>query len=240
VARILHVEDDLYWQDLVKSRLGDHHVDSARSYKEALDYLQGSPRYDLALVDLNLGSDNDLLGNEVLALLKNGYPDTRRIVITASPPAGGVRASVFRKYDVEEIIIKSDTDAPGLIAAVMEALARPSGGLTQEQRLRRSEIRQRFRDWRREMTRDLQDRIRVAEGHVADSRRVSDQSRRRAEGLLLDVKVRRVAFMDASKQIRQMLESIRSPEDLASAAEALDAAEERFADEFEEEDGTDS
>lgn len=236
MARILHVEDDPKWRELIKGRLKDHHVDSAESQEQALDYLQRGAQYDLALVDLNLETDSDLGGGEVLDLLRNNYPDTRRIVITGRPPAGSVRANVFERFDVEEIIIKGQLDTPDLRRVVEEALARTSGGLPQSLRLRRSELRQRYRDWHRRVASDLRMQIRVAQEHVSDAARVSEQTRRRAEEATEVTMAKKDAFEETSSRVRIMLDSIKSSEDLAGAADALDAAEEKFTQTFDDDD----
>jgi CheY-like chemotaxis protein len=54
LARILHVDDDEPWREIIKRRLGDHHVDSAASLQQAIDLLRTESPYDVALVDLNL------------------------------------------------------------------------------------------------------------------------------------------------------------------------------------------
>jgi CheY-like chemotaxis protein len=149
MARILHVEDDPVWRDLTKDRLADHRVDSARSPEEALQFLQSRAPYDLALVDINLETDSDQRGGEVLDLLRKVYPNTRRIVITAFPPAGSVRENVFRRFEVEEIIIKRDFDTPDLRLIVEEALSQRSGELSRALKLQRSVLRQRYREWQR-------------------------------------------------------------------------------------------
>lgn len=236
MARILHVEDDPKWRDLIRTRLRDHHVDSAQSQVEALDYLQSRAPYDLALVDLNLTTDSDLGGGDVLDLLRENYPATRRIVVTGSPPAGSVRANVFGRFHVEEIIIKGEFDTPDLRRAVEEALARPPSGLPWSLRLRRSELRQRCRDWQRRESGVLRDKIRIAEEHVYDAARVSEQTRRRAENAVAAAKATKVAFEEDANRVRAMLNGVGSAEDLARAAEALDAAEERFVEMFDGED----
>jgi CheY-like chemotaxis protein len=236
VARILHVEDNADWQELIRRRLKDHHVDSAGSQEQAVDYLQRGAKYDLALVDLNLETDSDLGGGEVLDLLRNVYPDTRRVVVTGSPPAGSVRANVFERFDVEEIIIKGQLDTPDLRRVVEEALTRTSSDLPQSLRLRRSELRQRYRDWHRRLASNLRKQIRVAEEHISDAARVSEQTKRRAASSLEAVKSSIGAFEEVSSKLRIMLDNIKSSEDLARAADALDAAEDEFTQTFDDDD----
>lgn len=123
MARIIHIEDEDEWIQHMRRALADHQVDSARTYEEALSLISGNAPYDLALVDLHLGESNDLLGGEVLDLLKADYPATPRIVITGSPPPGGMGANILRRYMAVELIIKGTTTLPDLRRAVAEALA---------------------------------------------------------------------------------------------------------------------
>jgi CheY-like chemotaxis protein len=234
VARILHVEDKLIWLDIIKTRLKDHHVDSADSLERAIDYLQSGAPYDLALVDLNLSDDSDQRGGEVLDLLREVYPGTRRVVITGSPPVGPVRATVFERYDVEEIIIKGQFDAPGLRRVVEEALARTPSGLSVEFRLKRSELRQRYRDWRRRISDEIRHEARKAEEHKFDA--TSEQTQLKAEMVIGAVKLKRLAFDEDSNKIRELLDNIRSAEQFVVAADALGAAEDRFSPVFDDED----
>jgi hypothetical protein len=52
--------------------------------------------------------------------------------------------------------------------------------------------------------------------------------KRRAERAVETAKARRTAFEEDSNVIRVMLDTIKTAENLVSAADALDAAEERF------------
>lgn len=240
MARILHIEDEPSWRKLVKERFADYHVDSAGSHKEAVELLRNGPSYDLALVDLKLEASSDGGGRDILDLLKSDYPETRRIVLTGSPPAGAVRTSVFERFDVEEIIIKSQTDAPDLRKVVVEALARPTDGLLQGQRLQRSELRQRFWEWRRQILKDLRGQIQRADDYVSRAGKVGVQSRERAEASLREAKARLDSFHETCTDLRQMLDSINTSSDLAHALDALDAAADRFGQDFFGEDDRDA
>src|SRR5215471_4435405 len=101
--RILLVENGSVWQDIIRRGLPDHEVDLAPSYDEALALLDVGPEYALAIVDLNLNDSEtynslDLLGGEVLEHLRENYPSTRRIALTAFPSAT-VR-QIFERYDI--------------------------------------------------------------------------------------------------------------------------------------------
>jgi DNA-binding NtrC family response regulator len=63
---------------LVLSELG-HHVDTAKSGREAKEFLKG-PQYDLVFTDLRLP---DASGIDLLALIKGDTPDTEVILMTA-------------------------------------------------------------------------------------------------------------------------------------------------------------
>ncbi len=117
------MDDDESWRKIIKRRLGDHHIDSAESLQQAIAFLQTESPYDVALVDLNLATDSDGQGGDLLDLMKIRYPSTRRILVTASPPAGSVKKNLIDPYDVYEVIIKRDMDLRHLRGVVEAAIA---------------------------------------------------------------------------------------------------------------------
>jgi CheY-like chemotaxis protein len=157
LARILHVDDDESWRELIMGRLGDHEVDSAESLRAAIHFLQNELPYDVALVDLNLAGDSDGQGGDLLDLMRIRHPSTRRILVTGSPPGGSVRKNLFDRYDVDEIIIKRDMNMPDLRRVVEEAINQGPAGPSHSLRLSRSILRQRFRDWQMSLSDRLQD-----------------------------------------------------------------------------------
>ena len=136
MARILHVDDDKSWRELIKRRLGDHHIDSAGSQQEAIRLLKTEPAYDVALVDLNLMTDSDGEGGEVLDYLKMRHPSTRRILVTGNPPGGPMRKNMFDRYDVVDILIKRDMNLADLRRVVEEAIAEGSSEPSQPPEVR--------------------------------------------------------------------------------------------------------
>lgn len=124
MARILHVENEPDWIEIVRRALADHDVDSADSYEKALILIRDSPPYDLALVDLNLERENDGLGGEILDLLQVEHPATRRIVATARPPSGSVTRNIFDRYGADEVLIKGQLGLPDLRRAVSASLSK--------------------------------------------------------------------------------------------------------------------
>jgi CheY-like chemotaxis protein len=222
------VDDDQEWLQLIKRRLGDHDVDSAESMTKAIELLESGVSYDVALVDLNLESDSDLQGGELLDMMRIRYPHTRRILVTGSPPAGSMRRNVFERYDVEEIIIKRDMRIPDLRSAVEEAIAQGTGP-PQSLRLSRSALRQRFRDWRSSQADRLKNKIRVAEEQMRDAADASGQSRQRAERAVEAATKRETEFRSECDRLRGLLENIENADQLGVALAALEAAEEHFA-----------
>jgi hypothetical protein len=97
-------------------------MDFAGNFRAAISLIQKNG-YDLALVDLNLGEAGVRFGGEILYLLKTGYPDTRRIVVTGDPPSGSLRTNILDKSDVADFIIKTRASVPDLRRVVTEAWA---------------------------------------------------------------------------------------------------------------------
>ena len=230
MARILHVEDDQEWRELVRSRLRDHHVDSAASLQEAVDLLQSGPGYQVALVDLNLETNSDRQGGEILDLIQARYPDTRRILVTGSPPACPVRRNLFERYDAQEILIKQDTDIPELRRVIEEAIGNAANILPQSLRLQRSALKQRFRDWVRDQESALRAQIQSAEEHLEDAGKVGPPIRQRAQRIVDDLKVREVEFRVECRRLRDLIDAVSNGTELGVALEALDAAQDRFGD----------
>lgn len=108
-GRILVVDDERDWLELIVRTLPDHEVDGASSYGQALELINSGRSYDLAIVDLNLMDSGkvdtrDRLGGGLLDLLRDNYPATRRIAMTGWPLTS-VR-QVFDRFDVDELLLK--------------------------------------------------------------------------------------------------------------------------------------
>ena len=80
-SRILVVDDEPTVTDALELILGDlgHHVDAAKTGREATELLKGS-RYDLVFTDLRLPDDS---GMDILTRIKSDTPETEVIVMTA-------------------------------------------------------------------------------------------------------------------------------------------------------------
>jgi CheY-like chemotaxis protein len=164
VARIIYVEDEPEWLDLTRHALAGHQMDAASTFQEAVGLIQAND-YDLALVDLNLQESNDRLGGEILDLLRLDHPDTRLIVVTAHPPIGGLRANIFVRYGVDEVILKGPTTLPDLRRIVTEVLrGDPAADIATDTKIARSELMQRYLDWHGHLERVIRTGTREADG----------------------------------------------------------------------------
>jgi CheY-like chemotaxis protein len=225
LARILHVDDDETWREIIKRRLGDHHIDSAASLQQAIDLLQTESPYDVALVDLNLETNSDGQGGELLDLMRIRYPETRRILVTAAPPSGSVRKNLIEPYDVYEVLIKRDMDLRDLRRVVEEAIAEPSPSL----RVKQSALRQRYQDWRDAQAGRLNNEMRIADQHVHDAAQASGPSRQRAQKAIEALKQEEAEFKVTCARLSRLLEDIDDQDQFNAALAALNAAEDSFA-----------
>jgi CheY-like chemotaxis protein len=229
VARIICVEDEPAWLDIVSQALAGHLVDPARTFGEAVTLIQAND-YDVALVDLNLEGPDDRLGAEILDLLRLEHPSTRLIVVTAHPPSGGVKANILERYGVDEVILKAATTLPDLRRIVSGVL---NGGspatLPAEVKAARSEVRQRYLDWHGHLERIIRTRAREAE----DGAGRAGRKRRPPGGAAGDDRNRwlrlREELVDASSAFERLLSEATEMPDIAAASERLDQMIDEFA-----------
>jgi CheY-like chemotaxis protein len=164
MARILLVENDQDWLGLISRALPEHDVDPARTYGEAVERLGGGMVYDIAIVDLNLNDSEeyrrrDLLGGEILQLLRKDYPSTRRIAITGMPPVS-VRKKVFDRYDVDDLLLKGNMDPADVRDAVDASLRRTPAAALPGMTAQRLALREDFHSWRDGAARRLDEQLR--------------------------------------------------------------------------------
>jgi len=151
MARILLVDNDQIWQELIKGSLPGHIVDSALSYDGALAAIQNGDGYDLAIVDLNLMDQpdretHDLLGGKILELLRSDYPATRRIALTADTPPAVMK--ILKQYEVDDLLQKPRMTFDVVREVVQAALEQTSGEFPPGVRGGKTDLRQDFSRWR--------------------------------------------------------------------------------------------
>ncbi len=151
MARILLVDNDQDWLDLIARSLPEHEVDTAISYDAGVQAIRSGSPYDVAIIDLNLiDSPNrytkDELGGKILDMLRDEYPSTRRIALTADTPSS-VR-QVLDKYDVHDLLLKKNMAFAVIGEAVKAALEGTSAPLAPGAQGLISDMRQDWRGWR--------------------------------------------------------------------------------------------
>jgi CheY-like chemotaxis protein len=208
MARILYVDGTAEWRDAVRRALGGHHVDPAGSVEDAVTRLAGAgPRYDLAIVDLDLLPGIGTLGAELLDVLRARHPETRRMAIAAGPLAEPTRVAVVDRHRLEKLLVKTDLTAAYLRRVVTEALDR---AVTPGAGVRRAELRRRYQQWRLGLQAELDARLRDGPGDAA----VACRERFRAD----------------AEEVCRRIEAAATIRDTLLAADAFEHARARWAD----------
>jgi CheY-like chemotaxis protein len=227
LARILCVDDEEFWREFIKKQLLDHDVDAVGTFQKAVDLLQSKPAYAVALVDFNLHDAGDGEGGELLELLLFGYPETKRIAVTSSPPGGAV-TRLITDYGLEDLIIKGEFRLPDLRQAVQKAIAARPGELPQTLRLKRWMLQQRSRDWQRIQSDRIAEKLTAAEKHLSDVIRIPGEARKQAEDVVVSTRLRQARFREVCTRVREIVMSIKSEADFDAALTAQENAEEQF------------
>lgn len=229
MARIIHVEDETQWIDVVRRALADHEVDSARTWEQALALLRGPGTYDLALIDLNLGGDDDKEGGEVLDLLREDYPPIRRVIITAVPPAGDLRSRIYERYGVQDIIIKDRTTLPDLQLVVRRALKRRPQEISADTNLQASTLRERYQVWVEGIKQKLRSSIREAETTALHLGRSSDKAAQEARAALDDWRAVQRLLAAECAQLDSLISAANTSAEVDQAAIVLLEVQNRIA-----------
>lgn len=172
MARILLVDNDQDWLDLIGGSLPDYEVEMVRSYKAAVRAIRSGTTYDVAIVDLNLidspnRSTLDDLGGKFLDKLRKECPETRRIALTAYTPSNVKR--VLDKYVVDDLLLKANMALSVVPEVVQAALALTSAELPPGARARRSELRQDLDRWQQDQAMRLDQQLQRLRNDLAGS-----------------------------------------------------------------------
>ena len=116
-ARILVVDDDENIRNTVNAILEDegYIVDLAATGKEAIERTEKTA-YDVALLDIRLP---DVEGVELLKLMKDTVPRTRKIMVTGYPSMQNAVAALNKKADA---YLVKPVDVEKLLSTVKEQL----------------------------------------------------------------------------------------------------------------------
>src|SRR5450759_1264415 len=234
MARILLVDNDQDWLDLIGGSLPDYEVDTARSYQAALQAIRSGVFYDVAIVDLNLidspdRSTLDGLGGRILDALRDNYPSTRRIALTAYPPSSVKR--VLDQYVVDDLLLKGNMALAVVPEVVQAALARTSAEIPPGIRAQRSELRQDFDGWQQDRARRFEQELKRLRNELGGSalRPGGDCLAVAAvQAQLAALEARQEAFGRKCSRVAARLGSIRSEEHMHMMQLETDNLKRRF------------
>lgn len=227
MARILHVDELHGWRETVRSALPDHRVDVAGSNDEARRLLADGGAYHIALVDLSVVADREIVGAELLRLLHSEYPDTSVIGVASSSPSDAARDELAERFGVEEVLIPTDETVPDLRHTVEEALscAVPAGAT-----IRRVELRRRSREWRCRLAAELDAGVRAAEMVARNAGDNGSDFCKRARTDLAEARDLTERFRAGSAAVTDRIDRASSVQEVLDAADAFEAAEGHYAD----------
>lgn len=235
MSRILLIEDDSEWLELITRALPEYTVDRAQSYGEAIALLGSGVTYDVAIVDLNLlDGAHDQLGGRILEIMRDSYPSTSRIALTGGPLTA-VKA-VFDEYALDDLLLKGSDgvllkdkiDLAVLRNVVKNALRqRGPDDVLDNLLVEEREIRNGVLSWRSNALQRMAPRMRTLENDVADAGRVGKQAANSAAELEA-LKARMQDLEAKCSEILELLSNMRSNEDMALARELFESLKRTF------------
>jgi serine/threonine protein kinase len=133
-GRVLVVEDDPFWQELIRETLeAEHQVVVAEDYDQAKDVLEKvknqQERIDLVTVDMGLPgqlqSEDATVeaGQRIVHYLRRFHPDIPCIVVTGLPDISTTHVrDLFKRYNVFDFIAKGEFDLKEFLDTVGRAI----------------------------------------------------------------------------------------------------------------------
>jgi DNA-binding NtrC family response regulator len=127
---IMVVEDDEWWQAVLKESLEDegYEVTAFADYQDGRQALE-ERAFDLVILDLLLDESAPMLdGERLLAHISRRYPDTPCIVVSGRGDIRVVR-DAFKQYHVVDYIAKDQFDIPTfveLVGTVLQSVTDPA------------------------------------------------------------------------------------------------------------------
>jgi DNA-binding response OmpR family regulator len=124
--KILHLEDDQEWLQIVRDALGEFNVYGAQTLKDAFDLYQDMD-FDVAILDISLIPDDsqDEQGEFLLKALEGlSILPGKRIIILSAYLTGSYQDRMrkyFKHYRVMDAIPKQDFDSKAFRKLVEEA-----------------------------------------------------------------------------------------------------------------------
>jgi CheY-like chemotaxis protein len=221
MARVLLVENEGVWLELIRQALPEYDVDQAQSFDKALALLDGEAAYDVAIVDLNLlpRGSRDKLGGRLLDIMRDRYPTIRRIVLTGEPPTA-VKA-VFDQYDPDDLLLKAQMDLSVVRSVVETALTRAAGGVPDRFRFEKLELRNVLHSWEESILLRLTQQAQTFQNDIEEAERVGKQAND-SETALEALEAKRQDLEAKCADLGALIASIRSVDDQVRARDEFE------------------
>jgi CheY-like chemotaxis protein len=175
MARVLLVENEGVWLNLIRQALPEFEVDQAQSFESARALLDDNVPYDVAIVDLNLlKRGRDRLGGRLLEIMKRDRPEIRRIGMTGVPPTA-VR-ELFERYGLDDLLLKTDIDLAVVRDVVETALKRVGSDVADDFRVEKLELKNSLDPWRYITLLRMRQRAQTLENDIRDAERVGKKA----------------------------------------------------------------
>jgi response regulator RpfG family c-di-GMP phosphodiesterase len=212
MARVLLVDDAPEWQDLLRRALPTYQVAVADSYEKALECLEEVP-YEVAVVDLNLldSTHRDELGAELLTLLRNDHPTTRRIGLTGVPPAAVMRLGI--EYGLDELLLKAEVKLAEIRSIVSASVEKAYADVPRDVRAARADLWDKAILWKRHRLRHL-DRIEEIRHQDLREAESAGRSGEGAQSALTELQAMKRKLLSKAKAFFNALSKARSDDDV--------------------------
>jgi CheY-like chemotaxis protein len=230
--RVLLVDNEADFLVLMSRALVDYEVEQAGSYEEALSLLEKGPPFDVAVVDLNLVDSGDGLGRRILTKLRDESPTTKRIALTAWPPAA--LGNDIRLVD--EYLFKPEMSLSILRETVEAALAQVNENIDSDLKAARSVLSEEFRRLRDGAERKIAQRLRTlqndrqAMNHMPDRRGGGARAKVALDARIAELASKREALRHACSRLDALIRDMTSADDYSRASDRLANLEREFGD----------
>jgi CheY-like chemotaxis protein len=231
MTTILIVDDDPDWQELLPRALAGYQVAVAGTYEAALTLLAEGMSYEVAIVDVNLVylqqeqrttgiPGDDGLGVGILRVLRDSYPNTRRIACTGLP-AEAVDG-VIEQYGLDSLLHKKELSSLKEVRAATEAsLQRAWTDIPAAVWNAKSELGVRFSGWRKERAEHFQVVAKLLGEEIHEARSIGQPTKHLLQELT-DLNKGVEKFGAECPAYVQMLTAARSGEDVQQASLEFD------------------
>jgi hypothetical protein len=225
MSNILLVENEYDWLNLIYQALTGHEVAQAQTYKETMELLAGRVTYHVAIVDLNLLTDNDGLGGELLEIMRKSYPSTRRIALTGEPPTSA--KALFEQYDLYDLLLKKNMVLQVVRDVVRTAAEGVADNVPAETRIEQVEIRNAVLSWKSDTLLTLDQRIQTARDEISQAGRASEETQDSVYELRV-LEARKEELEAACSAIIAQATGIQKEQDPARARREFERLQGRF------------